>query len=790
MITKIRQLNFIVIFGLLMITPLYANINSPEISGVVIDQETGAPVAYATVALKSSDGSQVITGTITDENGQFRIERAEDAFIEVRFIGYAEKLIEISKETPSTLGEISIAPDTKQLEEVVISGERSTVEFKLDKRVFNVGKDLSTTGMGALEVLNNVPSVNVDIEGQVTLRGNAGVQILINGKPSVLADSQNNALGSITADMIESVEVITNPSAKYEAEGTSGIINIILKKEEKKGINGSVSLNTGTPDNHSVGASLNKRTENFNFFTQFGGGYRSLPRYREGLTQNFIDNTSLLTEGTEYRNEGFYNMTLGADYYFNEKNIVTFSGNYAHEFEDQPSETNYWFYSNPQEIISQWKREETTSAGNPKWQFDMQYEKEFENNKDHKLLLIAQGSFFGKEQSSEFTNTAILGTEVNPDQQSETEFHQTNYIFKADYSNPLNDQLSLEAGAAYEINNVGNDYIVYDWNNNDWVANAGLTNNFEYEQKVLGVYSTGAYEGDKWGLKLGLRLENTILQTLLVTTNEANNQDYTKLFPTVHSSYKFTERISLQAGYSRRTYRPRLWDLNPFFNVRDEFNIYQGNPNLKPEYADSYELTWIFAIPKASFNASAYYLYTTDKVERVTTSENNVSLRMPMNIGTDKKTGASIYAKYNVTKWVSLNGDFNYGYFKREGEFDGKSFDFNGDQWSGRITSKFKLKTGTELELSGNLNSRVKTVQGEISGAAFANAGLRQKIMNGKVIVNIGVRDIFNSRGRENFIEQEDYSIYSFSERGRFITFGISYGFGKGEAMSYSGRRR
>src|SRR5690606_37330098 len=203
------------------------------------------------------------------------------------------------------------------------TAEKSNVEFKLDKRVFNVGQDIASSGMGALDVLNNVPSVNVDLEGAITLRGNSGVQILINGKPSVLADEQSNALGTLTADMIESIEVITNPSAKYEAEGTSGIINIILKKEEKKGLNGSASINTGLPHNHSIGVSLNQRTEKFNFFTQFGAGYRSLPDYDKSINRNLADNTMVKSDGTSYRNEKFYNITLGADYYLNDLNIIT-----------------------------------------------------------------------------------------------------------------------------------------------------------------------------------------------------------------------------------------------------------------------------------------------------------------------------------------------------------------------------------------------------------------------------------------------------------------------------------
>ena len=227
--------------------------------------------------------------------------------VEFSFIGFVTKSMDNIEFDGSVLdlGSIYLEPDSEVLEEVVVTAEKSTTEFKLDKRVFNVGADLSNAGASALEVLDNVPSVNVNIEGQISLRGATGVQILINGKPSVLADDSSNALGTITADMMEKVEVITNPSAKYEAEGTAGIINIILRKDERKGVNGSVSVNTGLPHNHSVGFSMNKRTEKLNLFTQMGVGYRELPRQVENINRNKLTGSEIISEGEEFRNEKF-----------------------------------------------------------------------------------------------------------------------------------------------------------------------------------------------------------------------------------------------------------------------------------------------------------------------------------------------------------------------------------------------------------------------------------------------------------------------------------------------------
>ncbi|MEO0333412.1 MAG: outer membrane beta-barrel family protein, partial [Bacteroidota bacterium] len=284
--------------------------------------------------------------------------------------------------------------------------------------------------------------------------------------------------------------------------------------------------------------------------------------------------------------------------------------------------------------------------------------------------------------------------------------------------------------------------------------------------------------------------ENTDLSTLLTNTDESNNQNFTNLFPTFHTSYKLTENISMQGGYSRRIYRPRLWDLNPFFNIRNNFNIRVGNPDLLPEFTDSYEITSIFNLEKASINTSVYHRYTTDVVERVSTFENNVNTTMPMNIGTDRTTGFEVNGEYSPTNWLKLNGDFNLNYFIREGEFQEQSFDFTGDQWSSRLTSKIALPANFDLELIGNYQSGFQTVQSEVSGFAFADLGLRKKMLDGKAVVNLSVRDAFASRIRESVIDQPEFYLYSFEQRGRFITLGFSYGFGKGEAMTYSGARR
>lgn len=760
-----------------------------SLRGVVVENGSARPVPYATVVALPPTGETPLAGTSTDDAGAFRLSAPADAArLRVSFIGYRDTTLAL-RDGRLDADTIVLRSASRRLEEVAVTAERSVVEFQLDKRVFRVGQDLASAGMGALDVLNNVPSVNVDVEGQVSLRGNTGVQILINGKPSVLSDEGAAALGTLTADMIEAVEVITNPSAKYEAEGSSGIINIVLKKEEKKGFNGSISANTGLPANHSLGVSLNRRTENFNFFTQFGAGYRSLPDSNRSVNLNRVDSTLVLSGGTEFRNERFANITLGTDYHIDERNVLTLSGSFAYEDEDQPSETRIEVLDNDG-LVTRYLREETTTAGNPKYQYDLQYERRFRNDEDHVLQFSTQGNFFGKVQESAFTHRLLDGAFTDPDQRTATDFYQQDFLFKFDYVNPLSDAVTLETGAQYDLNDVGNAFSVSNRDSSGaFVVDSGLTNDFRWDQRVLGVYATGAWERDAWGVKGGLRVEYTDLNTLLATTGQANRQRYTNLFPSLHASYKVSPRVSVQAGYSRRIYRPRLWDLNPFFNIRNNYNVRRGNPDLLPEFADSWELTGIVILDKASFNASAYHLRTTDVIERVSFFEGNVSVTAPVNVGTRNQTGFELNGKYTPTSWLSVNGDVNYGMFVRDGRYEGQDFDFRGRQWFARVTARFKLPAALEVEITGDYNSPFRTVQGMVSGFAFMDAGLRKKFWNGKLVTNVSVRDAFASRIRESAQVQPGFYRYDFSRRGRFLTLGVSYSFGKGEAMTYSGRR-
>lgn len=499
---------------LMILTSNFIFSQNITIRGKVLDKNTKTPLEFVTIAVYDKLTQKALGGTTSLKDGTFRLTtNAKSFYIEVSFIGFKTKKITDfkNKNNQVNLKTVILEEKAQTLDEVVIQTEKSTTEFRLDKRVFNVGKDLSSVGANALEVLNNVPSVTVNIEGQISLRGSTGVQMLINGKPSVLASEESNALGTITADMIERIEVITNPSAKYDAEGTTGIINIVLKKNKKRGLNGSITLNTGIPNNHSLGLSLNKRTERFNLFSQLGAGYRTYPNKSEGSNRNIIRGSEVNSKGEGSKNESFYNIILGTDYHINSLNVLTLSGNFAYEKEREDADTKYNELQN-NALINKWNRSEKTKGTNPKWEYELQYKKQFKSHKDHGLLISATGNFFGKNNKSDFESKALLGTKTNNPERSETKFNEARYTYKLDYTKPFLEKYTLELGSQYNITDVNSNYKVSNLTGGIWLNDANLTNTFNYNQGVFATYGTLGYEGEKWGLKAGLRVENTNLK--------------------------------------------------------------------------------------------------------------------------------------------------------------------------------------------------------------------------------------------------------------------------------------
>ena len=445
------------------------------------------------------------------------------------------------------------------------------------------------------------------------------------------------------------------------------------------------------------------------------------------------------------------------------------------------------------ELISEWDRNETTVAGNPKYQYELIYKRDFLDNDDHTLIFSATGNLFTKEQSSNFENKTVIGSSTFNDQKTKTDFGRISHTVKLDYVKPFYDKWEIEMGAQFTDNDLSNDFEVQDLQQGIWLSNQGLTNVFDFRQKVFGLYGTGSFESDKWGVKLGLRREHTNTETNLVNSNLLNSRNFADLFPTFHSSFKLIKKLSLQLGYSRRIYRPSLWQLNPFINIRNNFNISAGNPDLRPEYSDSYELAAIYNTSGLSINCSIYQLNTTEKITYVTTLQNNISERSPENLGTSNANGIEINGKFDGIKKIVITSDFNLNRFNRRGIWGTQNFNFNGTRWSSELRSKIKFPKDLDVEATLNYLSGYSTVDGERGPSRNINFGVRKKIADGRGVINLMVRDIFGTRVSESRAIRSNFIVNNWATSGTFFSLGFSYGFGKGEAMEYQskgGRRR
>ena len=441
-------------------------------------------------------------------------------------------------------------------------------------------------------------------------------------------------------------------------------------------------------------------------------------------------------------------------------------------------------------MLQSFFRHEDTDATNPKWEYELQYEKAFEDDEERNFTVSATGSSFAKDQSSVFANNRLSGAFSDFEQSSRSDFANVVYNFQADYTHPFSGETTLETGARYEISDNTNDYHVRELMDAEWVLVPEFTNVFDFNQNVLGIYATYAYELEKFGIKAGLRVEHTRLKTNLRTDNRQNRQDYTNAFPSFHTSYKFTEQFSVQLGYSRRIQRPGMWDLNPFYDIRDNLNISIGNPGLVPEYTHAFELTAIQTVDIGALNGAVFHRRTTDVMEEIVRVTDSLAVSTYQNIGQSNQTGLEFNGKIDPVEWLSLLADFNWLYFLRTGSYEETDFDFDNTRWSARLTAKFKLPADFDLKWRMRYRSREQLLQGYQHDMFYTDFGLRKKLLDGRAIVNFSIRDVFNSR--RYIFEMDQATFYRYSERQwnrRRFVLGLSFGFGKGDALEFSGHK-
>lgn len=793
--TKKVTITLILLSMLCLPMSLFAQPSKGVIKGKVVDAETQAPLEYATITIFSQKDSSIITGDISNDQGVFIIEAAPGThFAKIEFIGFESQIIkEITLDNKNRfvdLGTIKVGVNTETLTEVEVRAEKSTVQMALDKRVFNVGKDLANAGGNAADILDEVPSVAVDVEGNVSLRGSEGVQILIDGKPSGLVGIGNsNGLRSLPANLIDKVEVITNPSAKFEAEGSAGIINIVLRKQKKKGLNGSFDFTVGDPRILGTAINLNFRRKKLNFFTNLGinygrnfGGGDSYQEFYRGDTTEIT-----LIERDQDRGGISGNIRFGADYYLNETNTFTTSFLYRLGQDDNISTVDYQdFINNQNNFLERTFRTDEEIEDEAKLEYALTYTKKFEG-KGHELVADIRFQDNTEKEGSDFNEVYFLsdGTLSNADQyfqRSNNEEGERRLITRLDYVKPFGKDHKLEAGYQGSYRKIKNDYLVEELNeNNEWVVFDGLSNDFKYDEDIHALYTSYGNKINKFSYQFGARVEYSDVVTELIQTNEINPRDYLNFFPSAFLTYDLPNNNAIQASYSRRLRRPRFWTLNPFFTLSDARNRFTGNPDLDPEFTDSYEIGHIKYWDKGSLGSAIYYRHTTGVIQRVITDVQVVdsliiTLRRPENLATRDDLGFEFNFSYNPFKWWRINGDMNLFRSIIDGSNVDDSFQADTYTMRGRLTSRTTIMKKTDLQLRVNYRAPRETPQGTTKAITSLNLGMSRDVFKKKGTLTLSVSDVFNSRKRRGTVFTDVlYREEEFQWRGRTTRLTLNY---------------
>ncbi len=805
-----RNLKFLLF--LLLFTSITFAQDNPErkkvkITGTIIEKTSKQPLEYATITFINTRNPKAIGGGITNAKGEFEVEiNAGSYTVKAEFISF--KVIEIKDKrfTENTnMGTIALEEDAQQLNAVNVRAEKSTVEIKLDKKVYNVGQDLMVKGGTVSDVLDNIPSVAVDVEGNVTLRGNDNVKILIDGRPSN-AINVSDALRLIPADAIDKVEIITNPSARYEAEGGGGIINILLKKGKNLGVNGTLIVSVGSPENTGVSTSFNIKSAESNIFGNLGYSKRSNPGNTKINQENFDSIRNLKSYIEERRknqraNEGF-NGNIGIELYLDKSSSWTHTLSLRSNDGENPEEVlynNYYVDS----IYSKTRRYNAVKSSSNNIEYATNYTKKFKKD-GHKFTIDAS---FSKNLDND--SSTILGTNLIPayslvsSEKTLNDQTQNRNVIQADYVLPFGKGSQFEAGFRGGYSKLLTDYRVLEDTNLDGIftTNFAFTNTLEYKENITAAYvNFGSKLGKKFSYLLGLRFEDSNIKINQYTSQDFNTKHYQNLFPSAFLNYEISEGNNLTLSYSKRINRPRDRFINPFSSYSSNVNLFQGNPNLDPTLIDAFDIGYLKKWNKVTMSASLYHNRRKDAFQFVRyesgTFVNNIPviINSPFNLGNSYNTGLEITANYTPFKWWRLNGNVNFYNAETSGSFTYLKtdltnntkvptvIDFNNSAttWTARASSKFNLPAKIDLQLNGNYDAEQKTAQGKSKANASMNFALSKDVLKDKATIAFNINDVFNSRKRINEAQLAQVNSYSEMQwRQRQFTLSFTYRFNK-----------
>ncbi|WP_072973289.1 outer membrane beta-barrel family protein [Flavobacterium saccharophilum] len=729
--------------------------NKVKVTGKVFEKVSKQPLEYATISIMAPNDTKVIAGGITNPKGEFEVAVAPGTYdIKVEFISFKSTEIKgknISGDT--NLGAVNLSEDAAQLSEVVVRAEKSTVEIKLDKKVYNVGQDMMVKGGTVSDVLDNVPSVSVDTEGNVSLRGSDNIRILIDGRPSN-AINVAEALRQLPADAIDKVEVITNPSARYDAEGGSGLINIILKKGKNQGFNGTFIASTGLPETYGLSANLNYKTEKLNYFTTAGYNYRTNEGGGETNTSYFnADGTpkGFLDEDrdTKRTNDGF-NGRAGIEWTVAPNTFWTNAINYQKNSGNTTDLINYSNYDAAHAFTGSSFRLNNGDTGSENVEYTSNLIKNF-NDKGHKLTADLSISRNTDDSNSIITASPNYNTTLNNQVQKQVQL-------QADYVLPLGKGSQFEAGYKGSFGDLNNRYFVTD---DQGVNDPNLSNTLEYKENINALYTSYGFKVNKFSYLFGLRWEDTNIEVNLLDNNDYNTKKYNNLFPSAFISYEISDQSNFTASYSKRLTRPRGRFMNPAVNYSSNVNIFQGNPDLDPSLTDKYDIGYIKRWDKVTFTTSAYFEDTKDVFSFVRTPNGEevngipVILSRPINLGKEQKFGFEFTFNYSPYKWWKLNSNFNLYNVKTTGsntytDVNGndvvQNLDNQANTWFARVSSKITLPYKIDWQLNGTYNGEQKTAQGKNLGQFAMNTAFSKDVMKDKGTIAFNISDIFNSR--------------------------------------------
>ncbi len=738
-----------------------------SITGKVLDKSAKVPLEYSNIILFRVSDSTQVNGTITNKEGVFNISpiRPDNYYLKISFIGYEFTTINDINITPKTnldLGEILLSPEIFDTDDIVVSGERAAVSYEIDKKVINVSEQLTSLSGTAVDVLENVPSVTVDIEGNVSLRGSSNFTVLVDGKPSILEGSE--ALQNIPASLIENIEIITNPSAKYNPEGTAGIINVLTKESDLTGMSGIVNLNGGNGERYGGDGIFDLKNSLINF--NLGVDYNNRRMEMESETNNWIlfnqqknFNSSL---GSSNRGGKSYGIKSAVTFNFSKNDALTLNGRYGYREGLSNSNLAYSKWTDVSSFIDKFSTMNDRSRSGGYFGGGLNYFHNF-SDKDH---VVSLDFIYQHRNSDEYTLFKQFDiTNVIVEGQEQTEAGPSNsFDLKLDYTYPITADSKFEAGYKGEFNSADDvsQYFIYDTNTTEFELQELFSKNIEYNNNIHALYSMYSNQIDNLGIQFGVRAESTDRVIELQRTAESFSINQWDYFPSLHFSFKLDQSNQFMTSYTRRIDRPRGWELEPFVTWMDPYNVRKGNPALEPEYIDSYELGYQRLFNKSIFSAELYYRVNNNKVERVeSVYGENITLHSVDNVGKDYTFGSELMLNFDpVTFWnVNLMGNlYNY---KIVGELNGLSFDRGSFNWDTRFNNSFNLSTAAQIQVNLFYNSPTVSAQGTREGYVMTNIALRYLFFNKQFALTLQARDVFGTAKREFTSESIDFYRYS-----------------------------